>query len=201
MAEIKIEKKKKVWPWVLAGLGIVILVIAVMVSRDTSKPMDIEAATEYVPQPEKPADLLGVKENNATVAAYVDFIENSPGKMTLDHAFSNEALLKLIEATKAMAGIAGYTIQADLEKVKGYANIITKEKYVTTHADYIRIADDTLAHELQNIQMAKYPTMASDIEELKRAAEAIDPNVKTLKQKDAVRMYFAKACEVLKKMN
>ncbi len=201
MAEIKIEKKKKVWPWVLAGFGIVILVIAVMVSRDTSKPMDIEAATEYVPQPEKPTDLIGVKENNATVAAYVDFIENSPGKMTLDHAFSNEALLKLIEATKAMAGIAGYTIQADLEKVKGYANIITKEKYVTTHADYIRIADDTLASELQNIQMAKYPTLANDIEELKHAAEAVNPEVLTLKQKDAVRMYFAKACEVLKKMN
>lgn len=201
MAEIKIEKKKKVWPWVAAGLGVVILVIAVMVSRDTVKPMDIEAATEYVPQPEKPADLLGVKENNATVAAYIDFIENSPGKMTLDHAFSNEALLKLIDATKAMAGTVGYRIQVDLEKVKGYANIITEDKYVTTHADYIRIADDSITHVLQNIQMTHYPTLASDIEELKRTAEAINPNVKTLKQKDAVRMYFAKACEVLKKMN
>ncbi len=49
--------------------------------------------------------------------------------------------------------------------------------------------------------MTHYPTLASDIEELKRTAEAINPNVKTLKQKDAVRMYFAKACEVLKKMN
>ena len=201
MAEIKIEKKKKVWPWLIAGLGVVVLVIAILVFRDTGKPMDVEMATEYVPQPEKPIDLLSVKENNATVAAYVDFIEHSSGKMTLDHAFSNEALLKLIDATKAMATIAGYTIQADLEKVKGYANIITKEKYVTTHADYIRIADDTLARELQNIQMAKYPTLANDIEELKHAAEAVNPNVLALKQKDAVKNYFAKACEVLKKMN
>ncbi len=196
MAEIKIEKKKQVWPWLLAGIVIATLIVYFLVFRDSGKNTEAEDTTN-TNQP----DLLGVKENNSTVAAFVNFVENDTTKMGLDHAYTNEALLKLMDATKAIAGEVGFEVQADLEKVRDYANMITKDPYETTHADNIRKADDILTNVLQSIQKAKYPSLAGEVEELKRASELIKPEVLTLDQKDAVKNYFVKASDLLQKMN
>jgi hypothetical protein len=201
MAEIKIEQKKQIWPWVLAGLAITALLIYFLLIRDNGK--NTAALTEddhYITNMNE-LTLVGVKENNVTVAAYVNFVENSKGKMSLDHAYTNEALLKLIEATNAKADEVGYEVRADLEKVKEYANMITKDPFDTTHADNIRKATDVLTNVLQNIQKAHYPGLADEVEELQRASESIKPRVLTLEQKDAVKNFFAEASDLLKKMN
>ncbi|MDP1622718.1 MAG: hypothetical protein Q8M08_10320 [Bacteroidales bacterium] len=200
MAEIKIEKKKLVWPWLLVGLVIAALLVYFLVFRDNGKNKEAVTEADYITNTNEP-DLLGVKENNGTVAAYVNFVENSKEKMSLDHTYTNEALLKLIEATNAMANEVGYEVQADLEKVKEYAKMISKDPFETTHADNIRKADDILTNVLQNIQKAKYPGLAEEVEELKSASESIKPGVLTLEQKDAVKNYFAKASDILQKMN
>jgi hypothetical protein len=44
----------------------------------------------------------------------VNFVENNKEKMSLDHAYTNEALSKLIEATNAIANEVGYDVQADI---------------------------------------------------------------------------------------
>ncbi len=81
--------------------------------------------------------------------------------MGLDHDYTNEALLKLIEATNAMANEAGYDVQADIEKAKEYAKMISSDPFKTTHADNIRKAADILTNVLQNIQKANYPSLES----------------------------------------
>jgi hypothetical protein len=115
------------------------------------------------------SDLLGIKENNGTVEAYVNFVENNNEKMSLDHEYTNEALLKLIEATDAMANEVGYDVHSDLEKVREYAKMITKDPFETTHADNIRNVDSILTNILQNIQKAKYPGLADEVTALKSA--------------------------------
>ena len=200
MAEIKIEQKKQVWPWLLAGLVIAALLIYFLIFRDNGQNPEAVTEVDYITNANEP-ELLGVKENNGTVAAYVDFVENSKEKMSLDHEYTNEALLKLIEATNAKANEVGYEVRADLEKVKGYAKTITNDPFDTTHADNIRKAADILTNVLQNIQKAEYPGLADEVEELRSASESIRPGVLTLEQKDAVKNYFAKASELLQKMN
>ena len=201
MAEIKIEQKKPVWPWLLLVL-VIALVIYFLMFRNNDNVNTTEVVTEknYVPGTNE-TNLLDVKENNSTVAAYVNFVENSKEKMSLDHAYTNEALLKLIEASNAMANEVGYEVRADLEKAGEYAKMITKDPFETTHADNIRKADDIITNVLQNIQKAKYPGLADEVEELKSASESIKPEVLALEQKDAVKNYFAKAAELLEKMN
>ncbi len=200
MAEIKIEQKKQVWPWLLVGLVVVALLLYFLVFRDNGKNTEVVTEADDITITNE-SDLLGVKENNSTVAAYVNFVENSKEKMSLDHAYTNEALLKLIDATNAKANEVGYEVQADLEKVKEYAQMITTDPFETTHADNIRKADDILTNVLQNIQKAKFPDLADEVEELKSASESIKPGVLTLEQKDAVKNYFAKAANLLQKMN
>ncbi len=200
MAEIKIEQKKQVWPWLLVGLVIAALLVYFLVFRDNGKNTEAVIQADYITNTNE-ADLLGVKETNGTIAAYVNFVENNKEKMSLDHAYTNEALLKLIEATNAMANEVGYDVQADIEKVKEYAIMITKDPFETTHANNIRKADDILTKVLQNIQKAKYPGLADEVEELKSSSASIKPEVLTLDQKDAVKNYFAKAADLLQKMN
>ncbi len=200
MAEIKIEQKKTIWPWLLLGLVIVALLVYFLVFNDNGKNTKGVTEADDITNTNE-SDLFGVKEDNGTVAAYVNFVENNKEKMGLDHEYTNEALLKLIDATNAMANEVGYEVQADIEKAKEYANMITNDPYETTHADNIRKADDILTNVLQNIQKAKYPGLADEVEELKSASESIKPGVLTLDQKDAVKNYFVKAADLLQKMN
>ncbi|MBU3926824.1 MAG: hypothetical protein KKB74_03385 [Bacteroidetes bacterium] len=200
MAEIKIEQKKQIWPWLLVGLVIAALLVYFLVFRDPGKIKEAVTEADDITNTNEP-DLLGVNENNATVAAYVNFVDNNKEKMGLDHEYTNEALLKLIEATNAMADEVGYEVRADLDKAKEYAKMITEDPFETTHADNIRKADDIITNVLQNIQKAKYPGLANEVEALRSASESIKPGVLTLDQKDAVKNYFAKASDLLQKMN
>lgn len=147
------------------------------------------------------ADAMGVKENNSTVTDYITFVGNDENKMTLDHAYTNEALLKLTNASSAMAGEVGFDIKGDLEKAKECANNITKNPFETSHADEIRKAADILASILQNMQAAKYPGLANEAGSVKSAAMAINPETLTLDQRDVVKSFFGKAADLLEKMN
>jgi membrane-anchored protein YejM (alkaline phosphatase superfamily) len=200
MAEIKIEQKKPIWPWLLVGLVIVGLLVYFLVFRDNSENTEAVAEPDSITNTSE-SDLLGIKENNNTVAAYVSFVENNKEKMSLDHEYTNEALVKLIDATDAMANQVGYDVQADLQKARDFAKMITKDSFETTHADNVRKADDMVANVLQNIQEAKYPELTNEVTALKSASESIKPGVLTLDQKDAVKNYFAQAADLLQKMN
>jgi hypothetical protein len=200
MAEIKIKQKKQLWPWLLVGLVIAALLLYFLVFRDNDENTDAVNEVDRITNTNE-IDLLEVKENNGIVVAYVNFVENNKEKMSIDHAYTNEALSKLIEATNAIANEVGYDVQADIDKVREYAKMIVKDPFETTHADNIRKADDILTKVLQNIQKAKYPALADEVTALKSAAESIKVDVLVLEQKDAVKNYFAKASELLQKMN
>jgi hypothetical protein len=208
MTEIKIEKKKTVWPWILLGLAILAVIIYFVVYYDFDEKTNEEyQGTESVATDEteqigsKETNLIEVKENNSTVAAYVNFVDADKDKMGLHHAYTNEALLKLTAAINAMADEVGYDVRADIEKVKEHAENITLMPFETTHANSIRKASDILTNVLQNIQKAKYPGLTNEVAELRKASESINPDVLTLEQRNEVKTFFRKASELLKKMN
>lgn len=190
MTEIKIEKKKSVWPWVLllAVLAAGLIYLWTVKGRPVTEPV------------KETASLIDVRENNPVVTGFVTFIEDSK-KMGLDHVYTNQALRKAAEATKAMAGEIGYETGPDLDKVTTYSEAITEDKFKTTHADSIRKGTDTLTDALQGMQQARYPQLANEVAELRDASSAIKPDVLTLDQKDAVKGFFEKYADVLKKMN
>jgi hypothetical protein len=197
MTEIKIEKKKLKWPWVL--LIVIILAALAYYLLFAGNKEEIAEAIE-APEFTEVVDQIGIKEDNVIVAAYVTFID-ADKKMNLDHKYTNEALLKLTDATQAIAGELDYRIQGDLERVKEIAAFIKVNKLDTLHADSIRVATDIITGELRNIQLAKYPGLKNDITELSAASIAINPTVLTLDQKVEVKAFFRKAADLLLKMN
>ncbi|RYE12753.1 MAG: hypothetical protein EOP45_22320, partial [Sphingobacteriaceae bacterium] len=140
MAEIKIEKKAAIWPWILIGLIILALLLYFFVFRNHNTDNAVMAggkdSTAMAGN-----DLINVHENNSTVAAYIAFVnDTADNKMGLNHEFSSEALVKLTDATDAIAGETKYDVKADLDRAKSAANSITKDPCVTTHADSIKKA-------------------------------------------------------------
>jgi hypothetical protein len=162
-------------------------------------PYDLNEEIEEAP--ETTTSLIAVNENNTIVTAFIDFIEIDSNRMSLDHAFTHEALYKLTNATNAIADEAGYVVKADIDSVKMYAEMITTDPFETTHANNIRSACDIITNVLQNIQLAKYPGLTNEVAELKNASISINPDVLTLDQQDAVISFFNKAAVLLKKMN
>ncbi len=202
MAEIKIEQKKQIWPWMIVGLVIAALLIYFVVFRNSDNVNKTEVVTEEnYNSGTNDTNLLDVKENNSTVVAFVSFVENDTNRTSLNHAYTNEALVKLTAATNAMAGEIGYDIRADLVRVKESAILIADEPFETSHAKNIKNAADKSTTALQNMQQAKYPGLTAEVDGLKSASESINPEALTLEQKDAVKNYFAKASDLLKKMN
>ncbi len=195
MTEIKIEKKKPVWPWILLALGLLVAAWFFFNRNDNAEPVAIadETADETA--------LIDVRENNNIVTAYIKFVDADTNTMSLDHSFTSEAFNMLTDAVDAMATEAGYDVKADIGKAKQLADEITRDPMVTTHADKIRSAADVLSTALQNLQQSKYPSLSAEAAEVKTAASAIDPETLTLDQRDAVKSFFRKAADLLSKMN
>ena len=195
MTEIKIEKKKPVWPWILLVLGLLVAAWFLFIRNDNAEP--VATADETADE----TALIDVRENNNIVTAYVTFIDADTATMGLDHVFTSEAFTKLTNAVDAMATEAGYDVKADIAKAKQLAEEITNDPMATAHADKIRSGADALSTCLQKIQQAKYPSLGVEATDVKSASSAIHPETLTLDQRVAVKSFFRKAADLLNKMN
>jgi hypothetical protein len=195
MAEIRIEKKRAVWPWALLALliitGIIYLYYSLTTTRNDQVADTLNNSTTVVEH----------NNTNNAIADYISYVSNDSNQMGLHHTYTSNALLKLTEAIRVKANEIHYDVTANLDQVKGYALSITVHEYETSHANHIRQAADILSTTLQNMQQAKYPALTTEAKELKDAASAIKPDVLTLDQKNEIKTFFDDAANLLQKMS
>jgi uncharacterized membrane protein YdfJ with MMPL/SSD domain len=199
MAEIKIEKKQPIWPWILG-----ILVLAGLVYFFFLKDKDLVTnqttiTTDTIVDRNQMLD--ETNENLTGVAAFVAFVKKDDGNMTLDHEYSNEALNKLIDATEEVSSKVGFDSKADLEEAREHAGKITNNPEATDHADHIKMTTDKISTVLQNLQSAKFPNLKAEADKAKMSSQAINVKELTLNQKEKVKGFFADAADLLDKMN
>lgn len=195
MAEIKIEKKSPVWPWVI---GIIVLIAALIYFLGSGGDDDVPIVEET--ETIDTANQNTGQPVNDAVAEYIQFID-ADGTMGLNHEYTSNALSKLQSAIQSKAGQAGVDISADMSKVAEHADHITNDPFETSHANSIRSAAEILTNAMHTIQAAKYPDLASKVDGVKNAAEKIDPSMLTLNQKVAVKSFFEKSADLLQEMN
>jgi hypothetical protein len=189
MAEIKIEKKKPVWPWLLAGLLLVVLILF-LVMRDDRR--DGYVAGDRDTTEQRVGDRDAVEE-------YVQYVED--GSMDEHHEYTSGAFSRLIRAVRAKANEVNHDISADLEQANESVNRITNDPTETNHANNIKNAADRLTRAMGNLQQARFENLDSEMEDVREAADSIDPNVLTLDQKDEVNSFLNNSADLLKKMN
>ncbi len=194
MAEIKIEKKKAMWPWILIGLALLAIILYFVFFNKQPDDRAMATNTDTTEQRALP----GI----SAVEEYITYIQNrDTGSMSLDHNFSHDALTKLADATRETANKTGYDVQRDLDSVQHYTAIITDDPMENVHADNIKLAASLLSTALQRMQMEKFPLLVAEGDAVKNAANAIDVQTLTLDQKSAVYAFYSKAADLLRKMN
>lgn len=217
MAEIKIEKKKPIWPWIILVLIILaILYFLVFANDDDRDEMDDMDETEQIEDETvwededttswgNEADTTDWASENDTlgtagVSGYLTYISDT-SKMGVDHEYTNNALIQLMNAVQAKAKEINYNIEADMQSVRQDAKAIQDDPTGQNHANKIKQAGTKLANILQKMQQEKYPDLSNDVEEVKTAANNIDGSQQTLQQKDQINKFFNEAADVLRKMS
>ena len=220
MAEIKIEKKKPIWPWIVLILVILaILYFLVFANDDEADDMDDMDDIEQIEEDEAvwdDADTTSWEEETDTtgwemtrdtlgtsetiVTGYLTHVADST-KMGEDHQYTNMALLKLMDAVQAKAEEIDFDISADMAQVKKDAKAIEDNPMATTHANKIKDAGTKLANILEKMQQQKFPNLSKDVQEMKTAISKVDGSVQTLQQKEQIKKFFKEAADVLEKMS
>jgi hypothetical protein len=209
MAEIKIEKKKPIWPWIILVL-VILAILYFLVFADDDDDLD-EVETEQVEETtweEEDAETTTWEDQTDTtewdtsggVEGYLAYISDQE-KMGIDHQYTNNALIELINAVQAKADEMNFDISADMESVRQEAQAIKSDPMALTHANTIKSAGTKLANVMEKMQMEEFPNLSSDVTEVKTAAQNIEGSTPTLDQKDQVKMFFDEAGDLLKKMS
>lgn len=217
MAEIKIEKKKPIWPWIILVLIILaILYFLVFADNDDNDEVDEMDETEQIDDETVWEDEDTTSWENETdttswategdtlgaagVSSYLTYISNT-SKMGVDHQYTNNALIELMNAVQAKANAMNYNIDADMQSVRQDAKVILNDPTAKNHANRIKQAGTKLANILQKMQQENYPDLSQEVEEVKTAVNNIDGSVETLQQKDKINKFFNEAADVLRKMS
>lgn len=198
MAEIKIEKKKVVWPWVL--LAIILLAIIFYYAYDKDEVVTTNDVEKIDQKEETSLNNLALGDATITSINEYNAFVNDESKMDVDHEYSNEALLKLINTTDEVAYDLDVNITADLDAAKDKADYITEDPEKINHADKIKNAGTIITRALAKIQTQKFPELSSEMATVQAAVMDIDIEEETLDQKNDVKTFFKKAGMLLTKM-
>ncbi|MDT0647311.1 hypothetical protein RM545_11480 [Zunongwangia sp. F260] len=205
MAEIKVEKKKPIWPWIIAGLIVLVILYFLFANGDDDEMID-ETEQEQV------IDTTSIEEENTAnwdnnrndtvggVDGYLSYIGDE-SRMGIDHEYTNNAIIYLMNAVQAKANELNVNIDADIEEIRQKAEKITQDPMATNHADKIKDAGSDLTNVIENLQEEQFPDLSQDVQEVKSAVQDIDGSVLTLEQKDKVNKFFDEAGDVLNKMS
>lgn len=209
MAEIKIEKKKPIWPWILLLLliGAVVAFFALNNDDDHNDVGEVyEKEADSVAVDESPVDGEDFDADGVLSAfyAFVDEDEKSymdNKEMGIHHQYTHDALNKTVAALWAKASQIDYDIEADLGTIEENAERIQKDPMATNHADLIRESFNKIANTVNKMQDSKYPDLNDKADMLVAKAKKISPDELTLDQKKEVKGFFNGVAEVLKAMN
>jgi hypothetical protein len=215
MAEIKVEKKNNYWGWILGGL-LAIGVIAWFLVADTDGAPEIDDVEQVSTEEGEVSDVSTNEDPRAAAmeAAKAEIKQNpdreltefaafigDKSKMGLNHEYTSEAMVKLVNATIERAVVADIDVNQELQSAVQKAEAITNDPMDVDHADKIKQAYLSITSIIEKVQEEKFPKLSDEVDEVRNAAESIDPAVLTLNQKEKVNHYFDEAADVLQKMN
>jgi hypothetical protein len=221
MAEIKIEKKKPIWPWILVGLivlGIAIYFIADSGSGEREQSAYDTERNDGVIRDKDNRDnnvtgeerdntrVLGNDQSrntsgNPAVAAYVNFVRDDiKGDDLKEHPEKvRQAFMHLTEACEAKAQQVGYK-SAQLNIAREQADQMVSGTSDINNSGNIRATADILAAELANIQQSKFPDLDKEASKLREASAEISPDEPITDQNQEVKSFLTEAADLLENM-
>jgi len=201
MAEIKIEKKKPIWPWILLAILILAAILYFVFADNYDDDIDDDVSTEQVMEDQSDdLDAVAVAQYDTAVNKYTSYIGDET-RMGIDHEYSKGALTLLIDAVQAKADVLDVDVTADLALARERANEVMEDPYEVDHANLIKKSGEIITRALGTLQKAKFPNLTNELSAVEQNLAAISKDEQTLNQKSDVNTFFKAAETLLIKMN
>ena len=214
MAEIKIEKKKPVWPWIL-GVLVVIGIIAYFIYENPDRDhltddFDDGTTNEQVMESERGhLDSLGTRKDYQVGSSYDQYaafegsIRDST-RIAVDSSYTKKAYYNLCKAVAKKAEEKDVEGSQALTDLQDFSMLITKVSSPLSSAESaknFKTASDKVAKVLEDIQVKSYPQLQSQVADLKQVTSKMDGYISMDKQQANITQFLQKSRDVLRAMN
>jgi hypothetical protein len=213
MAEIKIEKKRPVWPWViviLIVLGIVTYFIYENQDNDEyNDDLNDDMSTEQIDgsinqQSDSDYDLnQNYRSTFDEFSAFEESIADST-RIAVDSSYTKKAFSNLAKAVVAKADQNALQDSEAVNYLKDYttlsANISNTPQGAETSKNF-KTTSDKIVTVLEAIQTKNYPALQSQVSDLKQTNAKVDGSMSMDKQQADMNSFLYQCRDVLQAMN
>jgi hypothetical protein len=202
MAEIRIEKRPPVWPWILGVLLLLVVGwIAIGALNDDEPVMEEAAVQQPVTDPVAPQREGTVGTAGATVPAaiqdYAAFAsETAEPSVGREHAYTAEGIRRLSASLGAFVEQnADDTETRDrFDRFRQSAERLQKDPQSTEHAGTVREVFTSAVDVFESGRID-----AGDVSRLRQTATSISADQPLLEQTDTVKQFFSQSAEALRR--
>ncbi len=214
MAEIKIEKKKPIWPWILLALlivGIVAYVIANKNDDDFGDDVDdhvnnsVEDSTKFKIDNNDGAVYNtnnDYKDHNNAMAELMIAMKDST-RFGMDSTYTNNALYNLAKVTLEKAkehNVENSKSLTDLQQYVSSMDTASSMEKVDNNKQFKSVSDHIVAV-IEIIQKKDMPTKQGEVAKLKQTTSNLNATADMSKQQSNIQLFFRQAHDLLHDMN
>lgn len=211
MAEIKIEKKKPVWPWILLVL-IILGIIAYLVYNNNDEKFtddydDDVTNTGVMDSNDRPIQDRYTATDSSKIYDFYRAYEGSimdSTRVAVDSSYTKKAFSNLAKAVVKTADDNAIEDSKALTDLREWSVLMTGVSSTNTDMENFKnfkTACDKVAKVLGDVQVKSYPELKDDVANLKKLASDVSPSVRMEKQQEKINAFLRKSRDVLNSMN
>ena len=205
MAEIKIEKKRPIWPWVLGLIAVLAIILFLLYAANKDEDFIEENNTNVYMNTDTITDsntsTYNAGETNDTVKRYdsstsylVRLQENIPDSGQ-DSTKVTQAMYNLAYATVSKAEEINVNDTPELNSLESRLDSFPKMNN-TEIADVKTISAEITAV-IEDIQIKNEPSLSLNVSELKETSNTLNATTNWSKQQNNIQAYFKQAHDIL----
>ncbi|PKQ45054.1 hypothetical protein [Confluentibacter flavum] len=211
MAEIKIEKKSPIWPWILLVIAVIAIVAYFVYNSDND---DDTIYDNDMNDERMDTNSNTYEDGYQSTAPYtsstsaIQEFENSVTDSTrigTDSTYTKTAIINLAKVVSMKADELNLQPSIALENLRYYSNrrdgMTNSELPESSDVINFKTVSNDIVAVLEILQTNSYPSLQDEIAELKQTSNKIDNSIATKEQQSTIQTFFTKARKVVNNMN
>jgi hypothetical protein len=200
MAKIDIQRRSHQWSFAAVAVGVAVVVLLLILAYFLIYRRSQSVGSDETRNAVRPSAMI------TEVKTFTGFVRDNPAeeKMEPGHNYSSDSIRYLSAALSSLArehNIKDLDIEQRVKSLEQYADRLQEDKQSTEHADMVREAFISITDLMADLGNRLHPGQDKEIEQLRQAAQSIDPNQLLLEQKAQVQGFFTRASATLQAMD
>jgi hypothetical protein len=213
MAEIKIEKKKPVWPWIILVIAIIAIIAFLLYNNSdeaddyaddvTSDQVDDMDSTIY--NDTVVDDTYNTQQDSMDMMMPLTETMRDTSRLGIDSTYTKTAFYNVAKATLMKARALQINTSPALTDLEQYVNETTgmeDTRMPNSEGEFdIKKISNTIVSVMETIQTTNVPTMKQSIAGLKTTAGKLNATTDLAKQQRNIQAFVRQAYNVLNSIN